>query len=117
MATSTWGSKTTRDSVATSQLTPPSGLVRFSPKGDSSKVLIGEPEDQSVDVGFALYSGKEVTAKVYSGSSLLDPGTDTGSKVTIGRALSPLTQKEVGTIRCIGLNVSLSLKHNYDYTP
>jgi hypothetical protein len=70
-----------------------------------SKILVGEPVE-NVDVGLALYSGKSVLARVYSGSSVLNPGEDTGKEEEIERVLSPITQKEAGTIRCIGLNVS-----------
>lgn len=45
--------------------------------------------------------------ETYSGTSVLDPGTPTGKIETVGRLLSPLAASEVGTIRCIGLNVSL----------
>ena len=49
--------------------------------------------------------GKEdVEIDVFSGASVLAAGSPTGSKTLIGRVLSPLTQHEVGTIRCIGLN-------------
>jgi ethanolamine utilization microcompartment shell protein EutL len=78
------------------------------PKGDNSKILIGEPVDGSVDVGAAVRKGEDVQVKVYSGTSVLDAGSPTGETATIGRVLSPLAQKEVGTIRCIGLNVSLA---------
>ncbi|KAK3944808.1 hypothetical protein QBC46DRAFT_373270 [Diplogelasinospora grovesii] len=83
-------------------------LVRFVPKGgdddDDSKVLLGEPVDPSVDVGLAVRKGEDVAVKVYSGSSALNPGEATEQTATIGRLLAPLTQQEVGTIRCIGLN-------------
>jgi hypothetical protein len=82
------------------------GLVRFVPKSDESKVLIGEPVDASIDVGLALYEGKEVQVKAFTGSSILAPGEPTGNVETIKTVLSPLAQEEVGTIRCIGLNVS-----------
>jgi hypothetical protein len=85
-------------------LTTP-GIVRFAPKGDDSKVLIGEPADSSVDVGAAVRKGEDVQVKVYSGTSVLDAGSPTGETAVIGRILAPLTQREVGTIRCIGLNV------------
>jgi hypothetical protein len=62
-----------------------------------------------MDVGLALHSGKEVIAKVFSGSSVLSVGSDTGENAVIDRVLSPLTQEEVGTIRCIGLNVSFPI--------
>jgi hypothetical protein len=82
------------------------GLVRFVPKGDDSKILIGEPADSSVDVGAAVRKGEDVLVKVYSGKSVLDAGSPTGETAVIGRVLSPLARGEVGTIRCIGLNVS-----------
>ena len=83
------------------------GLARFVPKGYPSKILIGEPENHNVDVGLGLYKGETVKARVFCGSSVLEPGTPSGEVVEIDRVLSPLTQAEVGTIRCIGLNVRL----------
>jgi hypothetical protein len=44
---------------------------------------------------------------VFSGKSVLSAGEATGKKETIGKLLSPLTKEEVGSIRCIGLNVSI----------
>lgn len=44
-------------------------------------------------------------ANVFSGSSVLDAGSPTGESVEVERVLSPVTQRECGTIRCIGLNV------------
>ncbi|TID19329.1 emb [Venturia nashicola] len=80
-------------------------LIRFVPKSSSSsKFLIGEPVDQNLDVGLALYQGKSVKANVFSGSSVLDAGNPTGESVEVERVLSPVTQRECGTIRCIGLN-------------
>lgn len=83
------------------------GLVRFVPKSNPSQILIGEPVDAQVDVGLAVYQGKEVSVRPFSGSSVLDPGRATGAIETIERILSPLSQREVGSIRCVGLNVSL----------
>ena len=80
------------------------------PKGDESKVLLGEPVDAAIDVGLAVRKGQDVTVNVYSGSSVLDAGSPTGETAVVGRVLSPLTRREVGTIRCIGLNVSVSGK-------
>lgn len=74
------------------------------PKSDSSKILIGQPTDDDVDVGVALREGKEVTVDVFSGSSVLSPGQSSGQNAVVDRVLSPLTQVEAGTIRCIGLN-------------
>jgi 2-keto-4-pentenoate hydratase/2-oxohepta-3-ene-1,7-dioic acid hydratase in catechol pathway len=79
-------------------------IVRFVPKGDESKILLGEPVDASVDVGVAVRKGEDVVVNVYSGSSVLDARSPTGETAVIGRILSPLARKEVGTIRCIGLN-------------
>ena len=82
------------------------GLVRFTPKSDPSNILIGQPIDDEIDVGVAVREGKEVTVDVFSGNSVLAPGQATGRNAVIERVLSPLTQAEAGTIRCIGLNVS-----------
>lgn len=79
-------------------------LVRFHPKNDSSKVLIGQPVDENVDVGKAVREGKEVAVDIFSGSSVLDPGSSTGKQAVIDQVLSPVTQLEAGTVRCIGLN-------------
>jgi hypothetical protein len=38
---------------------------------------------------------------------VLAPGRETGQTAVIDRILSPLAVSEVGSIRCIGLNVSL----------
>jgi hypothetical protein len=81
------------------------GLVRFVPKSSGSSVLLGQPVDENVDVGLAVREGKGIQVSVFSGSSVLDPGLKTDRIETIDRILSPLAQEEVGTIRCIGLNV------------
>ncbi len=79
-------------------------------KSDSSAILLGEPVDSSVDVGAALRKGEEVKVKVYSGKSVLSPGSPTDKVETIDRVLSPLAEEEIGgSIRCIGLNVSSPL--------
>ncbi|KAM0711102.1 hypothetical protein Q7P35_001841 [Cladosporium inversicolor] len=81
-----------------------SRLVRFIPSSDSSKILIGQPVQQEIDIGKALRAGKQVDVSIFSGTSVLQPGSDTGNVESIQRILSPLAQNEVGTIRCIGLN-------------
>lgn len=81
------------------------GLVRFIPRSDSSKILIGQPHDDTLDVGLALRNGKDVQVDLFSGTSVLSPGQETGTSAIIDRVLSPLHISEVGTIRCIGLNV------------
>ncbi|KAJ5502529.1 hypothetical protein N7463_005403 [Penicillium fimorum] len=87
-----------------------SRLVRFVPKSNPTKVLIGEPVDPKLDVGLALYQGKEVAVRPFSGTSVLSPGNVTETTETIARILSPLAQSEVGTIRCIGLNYASHAK-------
>jgi hypothetical protein len=89
--------------------------VRFIPKS-SDEPLIGEPVDANLDVGAATRAGKDVEVKVFSGSSILSPGSPTGKTETIGRILSPLAESEVGTIRCIGLNVSDPINFTYSNT-
>lgn len=78
------------------------------PKSDASKILVGEPVDPKIDVGVALYEGKEVQVNRFTGSSILAPGEKTTNVESIKTVLSPLAQSEVGTIRCIGLNVTTS---------
>lgn len=80
--------------------------MRFVPKSGPSRILIGQPVKPDVDVGLAVRKGEDVAVSVFSGNSVLSAGTATGATETIDRILSPLTQNEVGTIRCIGLNVS-----------
>jgi len=67
--------------------------------------LIGEPVSKTVDVGLATRNGDEVQVKVFSGTSVLNAGAATEKTELIGRLLSPLATNEVGSIRCIGLNV------------
>ncbi|BDD64333.1 hypothetical protein MAP00_009160 [Monascus purpureus] len=82
----------------------PLSLVRFTPKSNPAKILIGQPVESGLDVGVAIRNGLDVAVKVFSGPSVLSPGKETSVTETIGRLLSPLAQNEVGTIRCIGLN-------------
>ncbi|KAI9172763.1 fumarylacetoacetate hydrolase family protein [Paramyrothecium foliicola] len=79
-------------------------LLRFIPKSLPTRVLIGEPESPTVDIGAALHNKEKVNAFVWSGNSVLEPGSKTDHKEAIERVLSPLAREEVGTIRCIGLN-------------
>jgi len=81
------------------------GLVRFVPKSDSSKILVGQPVDEDQDVGKALREDDKVEAYFYTGTSVLDYGTLTDKVESIERVLSPIIQEEVGMIRCVGLNV------------
>lgn len=80
--------------------------MRFIPKSGASEPVIGEPEDPTQDVGLASYNSEPIKVAVFSGKSILSPGERTGKTVEVDRLLSPLAEEEVGTIRCIGLNVS-----------
>ncbi len=84
-----------------------SRLVRFVPVTGFGP-LIGEPVNPDQDVGLASYSSEEIEVEVFSGTSILHAGTRTGKTERVKRLLSPLAKEEVGTIRCIGLNVSCS---------
>lgn len=88
---------------ARTKLTTP-GLVRFRPESDPASIQIGRPIDETLDVGVAVRAGLKVPVEVYSGTSVLTPGTPTKQTSFIGTLLSPLAASEVGTIRCIGLN-------------
>ncbi|KAK1636404.1 fumarylacetoacetate hydrolase [Colletotrichum phormii] len=90
--------------MASQTQTPFTRFVRFVPRSDANKILIGEPESESVDVGLAVRKGEEVKVVVWSGSSVLKPGSKTEERAVIDRVLSPVSAEEVGTIRCIGLN-------------
>lgn len=79
-------------------------LVRFVPKSAPSSILIGEPVQASLDVGLASREGKDISVNVFSGRSVLSPGSRTDRTESVERLLSPLAHEEVGTIRCIGLN-------------
>jgi len=81
------------------------GLVRFIPTS-TNEITIGQPADHELDVGAAVRAGEEVDVVAYTGSSVLAPGIPNGKVEVIGKLLSPLAESEVGTIRCIGLNVS-----------
>ncbi|KAI8167723.1 hypothetical protein KHU50_006445 [Colletotrichum sp. SAR 10_65] len=79
-------------------------LVRFIAE-DDWREYIGEPVDETVDVGAALATSTPVPVRVFSGTSALDASAEpTQTVLNIQKLLPPLTRKEIGTIRCIGLN-------------
>lgn len=82
-------------------------LVRFIPRNDSKSILIGEPIDPERDIGLATRKGEEVKVIVFSGSSALNAGSPTDRIEVVDKILSPISREEIGTIRGIGLNVSL----------
>jgi len=77
--------------------------VRFA-SNTSPRTFIGKPVSEDQDVGAAVRTGQDVKVEIYSGSSVLSPGSPTGEIQSLGRLLSPLAESEIGTIRCIGLN-------------
>ncbi|KAI8309256.1 hypothetical protein K4K61_001949 [Colletotrichum sp. SAR11_59] len=79
-------------------------LVRFIAE-DDWREYIGEPVDETVDVGAALAASTPVPVRAFSGTSALDASAEPTQRVlNIQKLLPPLTRKEIGTIRCIGLN-------------
>jgi hypothetical protein len=96
-----------------SNLSNLAGLVRFVPEAAPSRILIGEPLSPKIDVGAAMFQKDKVYVYVWSGNSVLAPGVRTEHKELLGRLLSPLAHEDVGTIRCIGLNVSLSMLYHF----
>lgn len=88
-----------------------SRLIRFLPRGEGGGrggvPLIGEPCDRNQDVGLASYHGDKIDVEVFSGTTILAPGHKIGQTRQVQCLLSPLGASEVGTIRCIGLNVSV----------
>lgn len=75
------------------------------PQSNAESILIGEPIIKELDVGRAIYDGRLVEAKVFTGSSVLEPRTPTVRLEVVTKLLSPLSSGEVGTIRCTGLNI------------
>lgn len=89
---------------------------------DDWREYIGEPVDADVDgelpcldslrpdahtpvVGAALAASIPVPVRIFTGTSALDTSAEPTSRVlNIQRLLPPLSRKEMGTIRCIGLN-------------
>ncbi|KAJ6079701.1 hypothetical protein N7467_009454 [Penicillium canescens] len=77
--------------------------VRF--RGKDGKVYGGEPVNVNIDVGQAIEKNFEVAVKVVAGGSALDyDASFTGEIKVIDQLLSPVSQKEAGTVRCVGLN-------------
>ena len=102
---------------ATMSTLRPRRLIRFL-SSPNSHAHVGEPVDGEVDVGLALYEGKSIEAYELGGNSLLhsEALTRTGKVLNVHQLLSPIAQDEIGTIRCIGLNVSCSfLIFDYAY--
>ncbi|KAH7026870.1 fumarylacetoacetate hydrolase [Macrophomina phaseolina] len=82
-------------------------LVRFIAAEDG-KEHVGEPTDPDIDLGAAVASAHPVRVRKFATSTVLDPTAQpTAVILTIRTLLCPLTAREAGTIRCIGLNYRL----------
>lgn len=59
----------------------------------------------NVEVGQAIENGIEIPVKIVAGNSALDYDAPFTSEVQIiEELLSPVSQVEAGTVRCVGLN-------------
>ncbi|KAJ5435882.1 hypothetical protein N7445_006767 [Penicillium cf. griseofulvum] len=77
--------------------------VRF--RAEDGKIYGGEPVNPNIDVGQAIEKNVEVLVKVVAGNSAFDyDASFTGEIKTIDELLSPVSQIEAGTVRCVGLN-------------
>ncbi|OQE79766.1 hypothetical protein PENNAL_c0050G07892 [Penicillium nalgiovense] len=77
--------------------------VRF--RAEDGKIYGGEPVNPDIDVGQAMEKNVKVPVKVVAGNSALDYNAlFTGEIKTIDELLSPVSQIEAGTVRCVGLN-------------
>lgn len=93
--------------------------VRF--RGKDGKIYGGEPSDPDIDgtthslrspnpanttvVGLAIERNIDVPVKVVASHSALDYDAQfTGETQIIDQLLSPVSQLEAGTVRCVGLN-------------
>ncbi|KAK9853004.1 hypothetical protein MYU51_007549 [Penicillium brevicompactum] len=77
--------------------------VRF--RGRDGNIYGGEPLNPDIDVGQAIENGIDVLVKVVAGSSPLNYDAPfTGEIQIIEALLSPVSQIEAGTVRCVGLN-------------
>jgi hypothetical protein len=68
------------------------------------QLQIVQPTDQFI-VGQAIAQNVEVAVKIVTGASALDyDASFTGEVKAIDKLLSPVSQTEAGTVRCVGLN-------------
>jgi len=80
-------------------------LIRFVAV-ETSRVHIGQPVDPNIDVGLAAHHGKVIKAREIVGSALDPAAQVTNNILTVKALLSPLSAREVGIVRCLGLNYS-----------
>ncbi|KAF5392988.1 hypothetical protein D9757_001162 [Collybiopsis confluens] len=80
-------------------------LIRFV-AAETGGVHIGQPVDPNLDVGVAAHKGTPFKAHEIIGSAL-DPTSEvTKKELTVKYLLSPLSKRQVGFVRCLGLNYS-----------
>ncbi|KAG6812947.1 hypothetical protein H0H92_015267 [Tricholoma furcatifolium] len=78
----------------------------YSHSKETSRVHIGQPVDEALDVGLAAYQGAPIKAFEIVGSAL-DPAAQVTNKVLTAKSLlAPLSNEEVKVVRCLGLNYS-----------
>lgn len=75
-------------------------LVRFVDVQGQER--LGQPVDETIDVGLAIANGEKVEAYLIEGD--IYDGTITPQKATISKLLSPVSRNDVSIIRCLGLN-------------
>ena len=72
---------------------------------EDGQEYVGEPVEGQIDIGAELALGHQVQVRAFDSTSVLAADArPTSSILTISRLLPPLSKREVGTIRCIGLN-------------
>ncbi|KIK53291.1 hypothetical protein GYMLUDRAFT_207500 [Collybiopsis luxurians FD-317 M1] len=80
-------------------------LIRFVAV-ETGGVHLGEPVDANLDVGVAAHKGTPIKAYEIIGSALDLTAQVTQKVLTVKYLLSPLSRREVGFVRCLGLNYS-----------
>ncbi|KAH7019619.1 hypothetical protein EDB80DRAFT_701206 [Ilyonectria destructans] len=75
-------------------------LIRF--VGEDDKIYLGQPVNTTTDVGLAILNGEHLQAAIIEGDAFT--GLVTQHRRTVKEILTPLTQRDVGNIWCIGLN-------------
>ncbi|KAJ5183798.1 hypothetical protein N7492_001414 [Penicillium capsulatum] len=77
--------------------------VRF--RASDGEIHGGEPVDADVDVGLAIADKEDVPVRVVAGGSALNYDAEfTGEVKLMEELLSPVSPRDAGTVRCIGLN-------------
>lgn len=82
-----------------------SRLIRFTPRGDDSRIVYGEALNDFEDIGKAAEAGKLRARILRVPSSIFLENVElTDEEVDVGKLLGPLSMSDVTDIKCIGLN-------------